>query len=256
MWIHAQFRIRTGVNMDTFRNNIYHKSALSFRMIFFFLNVLDGIRIFHLTSSHGAFLVGLVFYSDDLWPVILLFWQEVQQVYHVASCHKNIVTGRIEDKKNLLLQLLQSLKLDLDLPRPPTLSLILGKTVQAQSKSLLANLILYWWYRSPLLRTVVSFHSSNHSYFTMVRMVMQDFPVEHRTNIVVGLHRSHLPAGLGGERTRVPNGSLGVFSRRHSDEHHGDVIRRLVFAQSKEVVHPWRGQTKSDQNKPDQINSN
>ena len=57
-----------------------------------------------------------------------------------------------------------------------TLSLILGNMVQAHSNSLLANLILYWWYSSPLLRTVVSDHSSNHSYLVMVRMVIQDFP--------------------------------------------------------------------------------
>lgn len=90
----------------------------------------------------------------------------------------------------------------------------------------------------------------------MVRMVMQDFPVEHRTNSLVGLHGSDLPAGLGAGFTRVSDGGLGVFSRRHSDEHHGDVVWRLILAQSKEVIHPCRGQTGCVRNKPDQINSN
>ena len=70
-----------------------------------------------------------------------------------------------------------------DLHHQRTLSLILGNMVQAQSNSLLANLILYWWYSSPLLRTVVSDHSSNHSYLAMVRMVIQDFPGAPRTHM-------------------------------------------------------------------------
>lgn len=92
----------------------------------------------------------------------------------------------------------------------------------------------------------------------MVRMVKQDFPVDPRTNNVVGLHGGELSAGLSAVMvpTRVSDGSLWVFGRRHGDEHHGDVVGRLFFAQGEEVVHPWRGQQNgSDQGKSDQMRS-
>lgn len=59
--------------------------------------------------------------------------------------------------------------------------------------------------------------------------------------------------------TRVSGSGLGVFGRRHGDEHHGDVVGRLLFAQSEVVVHPWRpqqstaDQIRSDQSRADQI---
>lgn len=56
--------------------------------------------------------------------------------------------------------------------------------------------------------------------------------------------------------TRVSGSGLGVFGRRHGDEHHGDVVGRLLFAQSEEVVHPWRPQqSRSDQIRSDQLRS-
>lgn len=54
------------------------------------------------------------------------------------------------------------------------------------------------------------------------------------------LRGGDLSAGLSAVTvpTRVSDGGLGVFGRRHGDEHHGDVVGRLLFAQGEEVVHP------------------
>lgn len=69
---------------------------------------------------------------------------------------------------------------------------------------------------------------------------MQDFPVDPRNNTVVGLHGVDLSAGLSAATvpTGVSDSSLGVFGRRHGDEHHGDVVGCLLFAHGEEVVHP------------------
>lgn len=41
--------------------------------------------------------------------------------------------------------------------------------------------------------------------------------------------------------TRVSYLGLWVFGGRHRNEHHWDIIWRLLFAQSKEIIHPKNG---------------